>query len=356
MNPKVSVIIPIEEINDYLRETLAHLGNLDYPDFEVLVFITRRTAEKFPHTHFIVNPELAKRPAEKRDLALKYAEGEILAFTEDDAYPRSDWLKNAVAYFEDSSVAAVCGPGVTPPSDSIEQKVSGWVQASRLGGGNYTYRFLPQKKRLVDDYPSMNLFVRKSDFEKVGGFDSHFYPGEDTKLCHELVYGLRKKIIYDPNVLVYHHRRGLWRPYLKQIGRYGLHRGHFARILPKTSRRLFYFIPTLFTLFVFLTPLLLLFLRGATAAGEGQVAGVVAGLPWYQLWLQRLAQPYTAFLSLVGLLASIYGVLLLYSAFWVYSKERSLKVALLTIPGIFATHIWYGLRFIQGFFSKRLKR
>ena len=332
-NPKVSIIIPIEEINDYLRESLTHLGNLDYPDFEVLVFITKETAEKFPRTRFVVNPELVHRPAEKRDLALKYAEGEILAFSEDDAYPRSDWLKNAVGYFEDPKVAAVCGPGVTPPSDSVGQKVSGWVQASRLGGGQNTYRFIPQRERLVDDYPSMNLLVRKSDFEKVGGFDSHFYPGEDTKLCYELVYGLKKKIIYDPNILVYHHRRNLWWPHLKQLGGYGLHRGHFARVLPKTSRRLYpYFIPTLFTLGLISGPLL--------------------------IFVAKLALPTLANLLLrfYALSISLYAVLLVSTALWVFRHSKDIRVSLLTVPGIFATHTWYGLRFIQGFFSRKLER
>jgi len=305
---------------------------LDYPDFEILVFTTKETAEKFPRTRFLVNPELARRPAEKRDLALKYAQGEILAFSEDDAYPRSDWLKNAVGYFSDPNIAAVCGPGVTPPEDSVGQKVSGWVQASRLGGGNYTYRFLPQKKRLVDDYPSMNFLVRKSDFAKVGGFDSHFYPGEDTKLCQELVYGLRKKIIYDPNVLVYHHRRGLWRPYLRQIGGYGLHRGYFARVLPRTSRRLSYFIPVLFALGFFSGPPLILAARLLAPL-----------LPTILFWF---------YLFSLG----FYGLWLLATAFWVFRRSRNLAVALLTIPAIFLTHIWYGLRFVQGFFSKGLQR
>jgi len=331
--PFVSVVIPIERINDYARECLTHLGNLDYPDFEVLVFTTETVAEKFPRTRFIVNPELAGRPAEKRDLALKYAKGEILAFIDDDAYPRKDWLKNAVGHFEDEQVAAVCGPGVTPLGDSLGQKVSGWVQASRLGGANNTYRCLPQKKRLVDDYPSMNFIVRKSDFEKVGGFDSHFWPGEDTKLCHDFVYGLNKKIVYDPQVLVYHHRRDLWQPHLRQIGRYGLHRGHFARILPKTSRRLDYFIPSLFVLFLIGVPVLN-FLISHFPISNFQY-------PVSNIYISTSA---------------LYFTLLLATATWVYFKERNFKVALLTIPGIFITHIWYGLRFLQGFFSKKLKR
>ena len=339
-NPKISIIIPVKEVNDYIREAIPRHLALDYPDFEILILPDRNSGEKFDSRVRIIPTYPQTGPADKRDLGAREALGEILAFIDDDAYPRSDWLRNAVGYFEDADVAAVCGPGVTPPDDSVGQKASGWVQASLLGGGNCTYRFLPQKKRLVDDYPSMNLIVRKKDFEEVGGFDSHFWPGEDTKLCHDFVYGLEKKMIYDPQVLVFHHRRGLWRPHFKQIGGYGLHRGHFARILPKTSRRLSFFIPSLFTLFLLASPAVVFFLSNNQQLTINNIS-----LTWLR-WI--LLAP--------SLLFTIYFLLLVFTAVWVYSKERNLKVALLTIPGIFATHIWYGLRFIQGFFSRTLRR
>jgi len=331
-NPKVSIIIPVKEINDYIREAVPRYLGLDYSDFEVLILSDHDSGEDFGPKVRVVATHPQTGPADKRDVGAREAQGEILAFIDDDAYPHKDWLKKAVGYFEDSAVAAVCGPGVTPPSDSVGQKVSGWVQASKLGGGQNTYRFIPQKSRLVDDYPSMNLLVRKKDFEEVDGFDSHFWPGEDTKLCLDLTHGLKKKIIYDPNVLVYHHRRALWRPHLKQIGGYGLHRGHFARVLPKTSRRLSYFIPTLFTLGLISGPPLILIVKLASPT-----------LANFLLWFYTLS---------IGL----YSILLVSTVLWVFQLSKDIRVSLLTIPGIFVTHIWYGLRFIQGFFSKSLQR
>jgi len=334
--PKVSVVIAVEEMNDYLRECLTHLGQLDYPNFEVLVLMTEGTKEDFAGVRFITVPDLAKRPAERRDRALKYAEGEILAFIDDDAYPRRDWLKNAVPHFADLQVAAVCGPGVTPPADSVSLKASGWISASLLGGGPEAYyRFLPGKKREVDDYPSMNLLIRRGDFAAVGGYDSHFWPGEDTKLCLDLTKKLGKKIVYDPDVLVYHHRRALFGPHLRQNGRYGLHRGHFARVLPETSRRLSYFIPSLYTLFLIGVPILGFFLSTI----NNQPSTVNNLLTTLYLTLN-----------------ACYLTLLLLTAAWVYRRERDWRVALLVVPGIFVTHVWYGLRFIQGFFSQGLKR
>src|SRR5208337_350793 len=171
-------------------------------------------ASEFPDPRVRVIPTGPIGPAEKRDLAIGRATGDVLAFIDDDAYPRPDWLKNAMPLFSDQ-VAAVCGPGVTPPSDGRLQKASGAVFASLLGGGNMTYRYIPGHAREVDDYPSCNFLIKKDVMLLLGGFDTRYWPGEDTKLCLDLTRNLRKKILYSPDVFVYHHRRNLFVPHLK---------------------------------------------------------------------------------------------------------------------------------------------
>lgn len=366
--PFVSIVIPVKEINDYIREAVPKHLALDYPGFEVLILPDNppeADGGRFDSEVRVIPTYPATGPADKRDIGAREAKGEILAFIDDDAYPWKDWLKNAVGYFEDSEVAAVCGPGVTPPGDSVLQRAGGWVSASLLGGGpEASYRFFPRERREVDDYPSMNFLTRRSDFEAVGGFDSHFWPGEDTKLCLDLTKKLGKKIIYAPEVLVYHHRRPLFIPHLKQNGRYGLHRGHFARILPETSHRLSYFIPSLFTLFLFGVPVFNFLISLISASGASKFPGsnfpisrfpisAPEGSEFLGFSVSSIQYPVSCIY--VATLA-VYCTLLLATAAWVYKNERNWKVSLLVIPGIFATHLWYGLRFIQGFLSRRLKQ
>ncbi len=185
-------------------------------------------------------------PAHKRDIGLASAKGEIIAFIDDDAYPVKDWLKNALAHFSDNNVAAVGGPAVTPPCDNLRQAASGAVYSSVLVSGKFVYRYLPKAMREVDDYPSCNFLVKKSVMTELGGFNTSFWPGEDTKLCLEITKRLGKRIVYDPAVLVYHHRRQLFLPHLKQIANYALHRGYFVKKYPETSLKLAYFIPSMF--------------------------------------------------------------------------------------------------------------
>lgn len=314
---KISIIIPVKEVNDYIRQAMEHYAYLDYENYEILIFPDSQSNECFPNTKII--PSGPVGPADKRDMALQYAEGEIFAFIDDDAYPRADWLKNAVKYFEDSQVGAVGGPAVTAPEDDAWQQASGKVYESFLCSGGYTYRYLPKAEREVDDLPSVNLIVRRDVFEQVGGYDSNYYPGEDTKLCLDIVES-GKKIIYSPEVLVYHHRRRMFKQHLKQATNYAKHRGYFAKALPKTSCKPAYFIPSLFVLGLILGPLL----------------SCVIPILWYFYFAVIV-------LYLFLLIASI-------------RKVSSFKVWILTFLGIIATHIGYGVMFIRGLCSKELLR
>ena len=334
MKPLVSIVIPLKKISDYLyQETIPAILSQTYTNFEIIVLPDRRVRQKFPRTKII--PTWPKTgPADKRDLGVKKARGEVIAFLDDDSYPEKDWLEKALKVFNSGGkIAAVCGPSLTPPSDNLYQKTSGWVWSSWLGsGGAGTYRCALAPRREVDDFPTVNLLVRKKDFLAVGGFDSAYWPGEDTKHCHDLVYKLGKKIIYDPQVLVYHHRRAVFGPHLRQISRYALHRGHFVRILPRTSFRLGYFVPTLFTF------------------------GLILGLPLTWIFAYFNFADLGFFFSLIWTLAvSLYLFLLLLTAGKVFLKERNLCLALLVVPSILATHLVYGVLFVEGFLTPRLK-
>ncbi|HOY61077.1 MAG TPA: glycosyltransferase [Candidatus Woesebacteria bacterium] len=300
--PLFSIIIPVRSETEYLKETLWRLKKQSFKSFEVLVI-----------TDKISGPV---SPAIKRNLGAKKAKGQYLAFLDDDSYPSKNWLKHASKLFR-RDIAALCGPCLTPPSDNIFQKASGLVWSSYLGsGGAGTYRNSVKSKRFVDDFPSVNLIVKKTDFDKVKGFDTHHWPGEDTILCSNLVYKLNKKILYHPKIIVYHHRRNVIIPHLQQITRYALHRGNFARIYPKTSFRLGYLLPSFFSIYllslIFFHPIYYL-------------------LPLF-LYLFLLLLTFTSFLiSRFTFLVSI--------------------LATITIP---ITHTYYGILFIIGFFSKKL--
>ena len=319
--PAVSVIIPCRTMNADLNQCLDALKSLDYPKYEVLVITDYPAQDVRESVSFLDSGPVG--PADKRDQGVRESTGDILAFIDDDAYPDKMWLKSAARVFADSEITAVGGPGVTPPEDSFLAQASGWISASYLGGGMHRYRFVPCRARWVDDYPSMNFLVRRSAFEAAGGFSTHFYPGEDTKLCLALINN-GGKIRYDPEVLVYHHRRNLFIPHLRQIGQYGLHRGHFARIYPGTSRRLNYVLPSIWLLCL--------------------VSGPLIAIALHPLW-----GPYK-----VGVFA--YGIFLALSGAEIVGRSRNLLMGIVGTLGIFLTHAVYGAAFIRGYSVRRLER
>ncbi len=315
---KFSIIIAVRTVTDFLKESIAHFSNLDYPEFEVLIITDNPLAQTLSSSAKFIwlmsngdgNPSL------KRNIGAKNASGNVLVFLDDDAYPTVSWLSNAALIFEDSQVYALGGPAMTPPDVSMSERASGYVLQSFLASGNTSYRHKPQSSRLIADYPTVNLFVRKDIFDQIGGFGLEFWPGEDTKLCLDLVTKMGRKFLYSPDPVVYHHRRTLFKPHLTQISRYGKHRGQYARIFPESSRLPAYFIPSLFLLGLFFGP------------------------------LSFFISPWLSLMYLI-ILATYFILLILESARYAIT-EKSVKIFYYVSLGIFLTHVVYGFNFIVG--------
>ncbi len=313
-HPLVSIVIACPSPSWMLDECVGAICAQTYTNWECIILPDADSSITLPTAcagSFRVIPTGKVRPAEKRNRGIQEARGEIVAFIDDDAYPDANWLEYAVRYFTEPDIGAVGGPGITPPGDKSLARIGGRVYDNILVSGNYRYRYKAGGVRKdVEDYPSCNLFVRKDLLDRIGGYRTDFWPGEDTLLCKDIIDNW-KRIIYDPWIVVYHHRRPLFLSHLRQLGRYGFHRGYFCKRFPSNSLRLSYFIPTLFDLYL----VSLLFLW-----------------PWPITFIPL------AFYLVVVLLTTI---------------NWRLHVWLLTALGVIASHITYGFRFLQGLLARR---
>ena len=313
--PKFSVIIPVVALNDYVDESVSALQSNTFSDWELLIITNNKEANKWNDPRIKLLDSGRVGPGEKRDMAAQVAIGEILAFLDDDAYPDNLWLENASLAFSEG-VHAIGGPSLTPPSNSFWQRVSGSMYEKKLLGGD-PIRYSRIKKAIdVDDWPSVNLFVKRDIFLSVGGFDCKFWPGEDTFLCLKLKE-LNTKIKYSPDVFVWHHRRPNFFSHLKQLSNYGLHRGYFARHFPATSFRFRYFLPT-FLLVV----------------GLAFISSLI--FDFAQLKILSLVLLLTYFLSVLSALISMLG------------KYNILHLTILFFYTI-SSHLLYGFHFLRGF-------
>jgi len=308
-SPLFSIIIPIRQENDYLKETLLKLNRQTIKNFETLVITDEVSG--------------TANPSEKRNLGAKKAKGKYLVFFDDDSFPSKNYFKHAQKLVnKHPDYAAFCGPCLTPPKDDIYKQASGLVWSSFIGsGGAGVYRNSIQKARFVDDYPSVNLIVNKNNFIKAGYFDSRYWPGEDTVLCLKLTKNLNKKIYYHPSLIVFHHRRSVIIPHLQQITRYAIQRGYFAKKFPQTSFKLGYLLPSLFVLY-----LLLLTINYSSTNYK---------ILYFPLYL--------------------YLSILIFSLFSFIFSTKKIIVSILATLTIPITHVYYGILFLYGLSKKESK-
>ncbi len=320
--PVVSIIVACKAIDQYVLQCIDETKKLDFQSYEVIVLPDSENGLR--DRGVIVIPTGPIAPSEKRNIGAEKSKGEILAFLDGDAYPARDWLKNAVRHLQDNSIVAVGGPSLTPETDEIMQKASGEIFSSYIGSGPLSLRNSKKNARKCDDLPSVNLLVRRGSFDRIGGFDSGFWPGEDTKFCRDLQKKEGNSLLYSPDVQVFHHRRALFGPHLRQIAGYGLHRGYFSKKFPENSRKITYFAPAALLL-ALPTSVALLFTHG--------ILSVIA-------------------LAFLGSYLSI----LLVSSGIVGLRQKSALLASVVFWGAIATHICYGAYFVKGLLSRNLAR
>jgi cellulose synthase/poly-beta-1,6-N-acetylglucosamine synthase-like glycosyltransferase len=315
-NHLVSIIIPCKNIDDYTRECVENCRQLSYASFEIIL-LPDDSKELIEDVKIIATGPVS--PGFKRNIGVKNSKGEFCAFIDNDAYPRSDWLTNAVKYLENPEVGGVGGPGLTPEADGLVQKAGGYVLSSFMVG-NLSNRYRTKKSFESDDIHSCNFIARKSVVEEAGGWNEKYWPGEDTLMCLA-IKKLGKKLIEASDVVVYHHRRSLFRPHLKQVSRFGEHRGFFAKKFPENSLKPTYFLPSLLVLSLF-AGLLLSFL-------------------------------FSFFLFIVVFGVATYLALSLIAA---AVQVKKMKLILLVWSAMIVTHIVYGVFFLSGLIKRDLKR
>lgn len=200
-------------------------------------------------------------PSENRNGGVQDAQGEILAFIDDDAIVDKDIFKNAERFFlAHPEIDLVGGPQLTPANDGFFAKTSGLVLESYFGTHAMSCRYKRCKENLDADetfITSANCFIRRLSFLKTSGFNPALYPGEDPEFFTRIKKeGLR--IAYSPEIVVYHRRRDTLKGFCKQFYKYGKTRCLKEKFNQQKTGLLF-LMPMFFVLYVVLGGLLSFF-------------------------------------------------------------------------------------------------
>lgn len=258
-------------------------------------------------------------PNPKRRQAAFATDADLIALLDDDAYPPPEWLAAAVPHFADADVVAVGGPAITPAGDDPRQRASGAVYASALVSAGEARRYVPQAAGEADFIPSCNLIVRRTALIDAARAGAGYFGGEDLVLCTELRRGGRR-IVYDPAVFVFHHRRRLFGPHLRQVWGYAIHRGFIVKRVPAVARDVRFYLPSLFV-------------AGNVAAGLAPLAP----RPVRRV-LAAFAVAYAALVAVEGLRAG---------------RRHDADPATVAL-GIYLTHLTYGAGMLSGLVRREL--
>jgi glycosyltransferase involved in cell wall biosynthesis len=233
----ISVVIAVGR--EDIEETLDSLENqtLSKDNFEIILVselnnlkILETSQIRFIHVN-------ERNPAIKRNIGVKEAKGELIAFIDDDAIAPVDWLEKGYNTLKDNSdFCGLGGPNLIPPNANKKEQLTDIIlNSSLLGAGHISYsgKYAKREAKLGEIH-LVNLFVWKDAFLRVGGLNENIgYGGEDTEFIYQIKKKLVKRFFYDSEVYVYHHRREFGWSYVKQRFKLRINNGKMIWAYPK---------------------------------------------------------------------------------------------------------------------------
>jgi len=192
---RVTVVICTYNRAEGLRETLECLKHQNHRDFEVVVVngpSTDHTSEvlaEYEGRIRVADNPLANLSV-SRNLGIRAAAGDIIAFIDDDALPEFCWLEQATPAFEDPEVGGVGGIVFDHTGMSLQYRYSA---ANRFGEAEYRdtepYDDLSRPGGFLVPYlQGTNALFRRPALARIGMFDETFdYYLDETDVCMRMV-------------------------------------------------------------------------------------------------------------------------------------------------------------------------
>lgn len=223
-DPKISVIIPVLNDQDRIRDCLKAVFSQTLPPYEVIVVDGHSKDETVNNArNFQVGVvyEDFGTVGGARQVGVEEAQGDYIAFTDSDCIPQKDWLENLVCEFDEGIVAV--GGGIKNIGKGLWEESIALVLDTYLGSANSVQDRVLKGRREVNSISGCNSIYRKSDVEVVGGFDVGLSINEDTELNRRLLN--LGKIIYTPNAIVLHNQARTLSAFIKRMVFFGYGRG-----------------------------------------------------------------------------------------------------------------------------------
>jgi len=311
---KFSVIVPVYNRPDEVKELLESLTRQDFKDFEVIL-VEDGSQVKCEEVAADYKDKLNLRyyykensgPGDSRNYGVQYAIANFYVFFDSDCIIPETYFTALIDFMTGHDVQYYGGPdkahdSFTPIQKAINYSMTSFLTTGGIRGGD---------KKVIKFHPrSFNMGFSKHAYEATGGFGKLRF-GEDIDLSLRVEEkGFTPWLVKD--AYVYHKRRVDFKKFFKQIYNSGIARINLYKRHP-ASLKLTHFFPSAFLVFM-----------------------VVSLLASLLCWVFIL--PLAFYLTLVFLDCLV--------------SSKSLKVALLSVAATLVQHTAYGSGFIYSFWRR----
>jgi glycosyltransferase involved in cell wall biosynthesis len=269
--PRYSVIVPVYNRPQEVDELLQSLTSQSFKDFEVIIVEDgssqrcESVVDKYSGSlsiQYLFKPNSGPGPS--RNFGYKMAKGEYMVVFDSDCIIPPEYFDAVEDELRKNNIDAWGGPDRAHENFTLLQRAMGYTMASVLttggirGGKKSVGWFQPR---------SFNMGISRNVFKKTGGF--HF-----DRYAEDIEFSIRMKnagfnVVLIEQAFVFHKRRTTFKQFFNQVKNFGMGRALIGKLYPQEVKITHWF-PTLFTLGLFITPMV--FFISPTLSGIGAAA------------------------------------------------------------------------------------
>jgi len=236
---KISVVVPTYSMDRYddFCECVDSLLSQTHDDVEVVIIVDgnetvyeRARSDYGDHEEVVLYlSDEDTGPLSRANMGFIQASGDLVALTDDDAVPESDWLEQLVDTYERHDAIAVGGriepEWVAGKAEYIPEEFYFLIGA--------THRGFPDEETEVRNTFGANIAFERDIYLRLGGIkqggiDPSQVQGRETEFCSRMRRAYGKGVVYNPDAVVYHKiyeyrtkpgwllRRAFWQGYSKR--------------------------------------------------------------------------------------------------------------------------------------------
>lgn len=239
---KISVIVCAYDPDQYrhLEDAVKSILEQTYEDIEVIVVIDgsdelyeKIKLEYCGNKNVIIHCNDSNIGlSQSRNVGIARCSGDIVAFLDDDAVARPDWIERLVNTY-DRHDAIAAGGRMAPRW--VTSKPS-WLPPEFYWLVGVTHEGFTKEEREVRNTFGSNISFEKKVFEEIGGFDPDLgrhnnkqIQGEETEFASRMYDTFGKRVWYNPDAVVEHKvfayrtdpkwllERAFWQGYSKRV-------------------------------------------------------------------------------------------------------------------------------------------